>query len=186
MAPCHLFLTLNVKKLPIKLVSLIKNLYIIDKNKLTYLSISVFILFMKKIRPSLTLALLQAREAAMTHFRPNLNEIGLTEQQWRVIRILYQYEELESNQLADFACILKPSLTGILNRMQEQDLVNKRKDHHDQRINLISLSPTGKQCFEQQMIKMEKAYRNIQEQYGVEKLQLLMEMLNDLAKVKLN
>ena len=47
---------------------------------------------MKKIRPSLTLALLQAREATMTYFRPALNEMGLTEQQWRVIRILYQYE----------------------------------------------------------------------------------------------
>ncbi|MBV6567323.1 homoprotocatechuate degradation operon regulator HpaR, partial [Acinetobacter baumannii] len=50
---------------------------------------------MKPIRPSLTLALLEAREAIMSHFRPALNEVGLTEQQWRIIRILYQYEELE-------------------------------------------------------------------------------------------
>ncbi|MDM1246612.1 homoprotocatechuate degradation operon regulator HpaR [Acinetobacter sichuanensis] len=140
---------------------------------------------MKTIRPSLTLALLQAREATMTYFRPALNEIGLTEQQWRVIRILYQYEELESNQLADFACILKPSLTGILNRMIEQDLILKRKDVNDQRINLITLTDEGKACFEQQAVKMEASYKKIQEQYGVEKMQQLMTMLNDLSKIKL-
>lgn len=140
---------------------------------------------MKTIRPSLTLSLLQAREATMSYFRPALNEIGLTEQQWRVIRILYQYEELESNQLADLACILKPSLTGILNRMIEQNLILKRKDVNDQRINLITLTEEGKNCFAQQAVKMEASYQKIQEQYGVEKLQQLMTMLQDLSKIKL-
>lgn len=140
---------------------------------------------MKTIRPSLTLSLLQAREATMSYFRPALNEIGLTEQQWRVIRILYQYEELESNQLADLACILKPSLTGILNRMIEQNLILKRKDVNDQRINLITLTESGKDCFAQQVIKMEASYQKIQEQYGAEKMQQLMSMLQDLSKIKL-
>ena len=141
---------------------------------------------MKQVRPSLTLALLQAREATMTHFRPALNEVGLTEQQWRIIRIIYQHEELESNQLADLACILKPSLTGILNRMIEQNLILKRKDHNDQRINLITLTEQGKQCFEIQAVKMEASYQRIQEQFGVEKIEQLMVLLKDLAKVKLN
>ncbi|MDM1757439.1 MULTISPECIES: homoprotocatechuate degradation operon regulator HpaR [Acinetobacter] len=141
---------------------------------------------MKKIRPSLTLALLQAREAAMSHFRPALNERGLTEQQWRIIRILYQYGTLESNQLAELACILKPSLTGILNRMIEQGNIQKDKDIHDQRINLISLTDAGKECFELQATKMEASYKNIQEQFGPEKMQQLMELLNDLSKIKMN
>ncbi|MGC3506802.1 homoprotocatechuate degradation operon regulator HpaR, partial [Pseudomonas aeruginosa] len=33
-------------------------------------------------RPTLTLTLLQAREAAMSFFRPTLNQHALTEQQW--------------------------------------------------------------------------------------------------------
>ena len=55
---------------------------------------------MTKTQPSLTLSLLQAREAAMAFFRPLLNEHDLTEQQWRVIRILKQHGELENYQLA--------------------------------------------------------------------------------------
>lgn len=140
---------------------------------------------MKTIRPSLTLALLQAREAIMSHFRSALNEIGLTEQQWRVIRILYQYEELESHQLADLACILKPSLTGILNRMLKLGLIKKRKDTHDQRISLITLSDQGKKCFEIESVKLETLYLKIQEQYGSEKMQQLTLLLQDLKKVKI-
>ncbi|MGQ1400903.1 homoprotocatechuate degradation operon regulator HpaR [Acinetobacter baumannii] len=141
---------------------------------------------MKPIRPSLTLALLEAREAIMSHFRPALNEVGLTEQQWRIIRILYQYEELESNQLAELACILKPSLTGILNRMVEQKLIQKRKDYDDQRISLISLTESGLECFKTQAVKMEASYQKIQEQYGEEKMKQLLELLKDSSKIKLN
>lgn len=75
------------------------------------------------VRPSLTMALLQARESAMLFFRPSLNRHGLTEQQWRIIRVLRRYGELESHQLAELVCILKPSMTGVLQRMERDGLV---------------------------------------------------------------
>ncbi|RZG84097.1 homoprotocatechuate degradation operon regulator HpaR [Acinetobacter sp. WCHAc060033] len=139
---------------------------------------------MKSFEPTLTLALLQVREATMSYFRTILNEIGLTEQQWRIISILYQYNELESNQLADLACILKPSLTGIINRMCDQKLTEKRKDHRDQRIYLIKLTNEGKKCYETQVVKMNESYQHIQQQYGEEKMQQLLVLLKDLCKLK--
>ena len=139
---------------------------------------------MKEIRPSLTLALLHAREAAMSHFRPALNQKGLTEQQWRIMRILYQHNILESNKLAELACILKPSLTGILNRMIEQGLIKKTKDATDQRINLISLSQEGLLTFEDHVLKMEASYQLIEKQYGKDKLKQLMDLLKDLSKLR--
>ena len=78
------------------------------------------------VRPSLTMALLQARESAMLFFRPSLNRHGLTEQQWRIIRVLRRYGELESHQLAELVCILKPSMTGVLQRMERDGLVQRR------------------------------------------------------------
>ncbi|RSZ26585.1 homoprotocatechuate degradation operon regulator HpaR [Acinetobacter bereziniae] len=143
---------------------------------------------MKTIRlsPSLTLALVQAREATKTYFRPALNEMGLTEQEWRVICTLYQYDELENNHLAELTCILRPSLTGIVNRMAEQNLIIKSKDLHDQRVSLIKLTQAGRNYFESQALKMEESYKNIKEQYGAEKIQQLMELLHDLSKIKSN
>ncbi|MBI1453421.1 MULTISPECIES: homoprotocatechuate degradation operon regulator HpaR [Acinetobacter] len=139
---------------------------------------------MKNIRPSLTLALLEAREALMTHFRPELNEMGLTEQQWRIIRTLAQYQELDSTTLAEKACILKPSLTGIINRMLETGLIVRRRSDTDQRFSFISLSEEGQKIFAQMRGRMESRYQNIQDRFGEEKMQQLMELLKEIQSLK--
>ena len=62
--------------------------------------------------------LLQAREAVMTHTRPSLREHGLSDQQWRVLRVLAGYDAVETGRVAREAYVLGPSLTGVLARME--------------------------------------------------------------------
>ncbi|MGY2401166.1 homoprotocatechuate degradation operon regulator HpaR [Pseudomonas sp. SDO5271_S396] len=140
---------------------------------------------MPKPRQSLTLALLQAREAAMSFFRPSLNEHGLTEQQWRIIRILEQHGELEIYQLADLACILKPSMTGVLVRMETAGMVHRRKAEQDQRRVLVTLADKGKASFESMSQCMEANYQRLQDQLGEQKLQTLLGLLDDLKNINL-
>lgn len=139
---------------------------------------------MPKPRQSLTLTLLQAREAAMGFFRPSLNQHGLTEQQWRVIRILSQQGELEINRLAELACILKPSMTGVLVRMEAAGMVERRKVEQDQRRVLVRLTEKGEACFSDMSEDMEANYLRLQEQLGEDKLQTLLSLLNDLKALK--
>ncbi len=139
---------------------------------------------MKKIRPSLTLALLEAREALMTHFRPELNEVGLTEQQWRIIRTLGQHEELDSTTLSEKACILKPSLTGIINRMLDTGLIVRRRSETDQRFSFISLSQEGQKIFDNMSVRMEQRYQQIQQSLGTEKMTQLLALLQEVQSLK--
>ncbi|WJD60718.1 homoprotocatechuate degradation operon regulator HpaR [Pseudomonas kurunegalensis] len=139
---------------------------------------------MAKPRPSLTLTLLQAREAAMAFFRPSLNEHDLTEQQWRVIRILSQQGELESHQLAQQACILKPSMTGVLSRLERDGIVLRQKSQLDQRRVFVSLTERGQACFAEMSGDMESNYQKIQAQFGAEKMAQLLSLLNDLKKIE--
>lgn len=141
---------------------------------------------MKQVRPSVTLALLEAREALMTHFRPALNDIGLTEQQWRIIRILAQFDELESTHLAEKACILKPSLTGIIRRLNEMDLVIRRRGDSDQRFVFIHLTQKGEEIFKRMSFEMENRYQNIHQKIGDEKIEKLLELLKDVKKLKID
>ncbi|WP_043199745.1 homoprotocatechuate degradation operon regulator HpaR [Pseudomonas putida] len=138
---------------------------------------------MTKTQPSLTLSLLQAREAAMAFFRPLLNQHDLTEQQWRVIRILKQHGELENYQLAELACILKPSMTGVLGRLERDGLVRRQKAAQDQRRVFVSLTEGGEACFASMKEGMEANYQKIQAQFGEEKLQQLIGLLNDLKRI---
>lgn len=139
---------------------------------------------MPKPRQSLTLTLLQAREAAMGFFRPSLNQLGLTEQQWRVIRILSQQGELEMDRLAELACILKPSMTGVLARMEAAGIVDRRKAELDQRRVLVQLTEKGEACFSSLSQNMEENYLRLQAKLGEEKLQMLLSLLNDLKALK--
>lgn len=54
---------------------------------------------------SLTIALLRAREAAMSYFRPIVKRHNLTEQQWRIVRILAESPSMDFHDLAYRACI---------------------------------------------------------------------------------
>ena len=139
---------------------------------------------MPQPRPSLTLTLLQAREAAMRFFRPQLNLHALTEQQWRVIRILRQHGTLESHQLARLACILRPSMSGVLARLERDGMVVRRKMAGDQRRIKVSLTAQGEQYFTSMSAEMENNYRRIQEQMGEDKLSRLLELLSELRDVK--
>ncbi|WP_136065349.1 homoprotocatechuate degradation operon regulator HpaR [Modicisalibacter radicis] len=138
---------------------------------------------MARPTPSLTLALLQARESAMDFFRPHLNRNNITEQQWRVIRILWQSDEqtLESHQLAELACILRPSLTGVLVRLEQNGLVHRWKPESDQRRLCITLTPKGNALFDDMKEEMMRQYQKIQQALGKEKYRTLM---NLLAEVK--
>jgi len=139
---------------------------------------------MTQTQPSLTLSLLQAREAAMAFFRPLLNTHDLTEQQWRVIRILKQHGELENYQLAELACILKPSMTGVLGRLERDGLVRRQKAAQDQRRVIVTLTEGGEACFASMKEGMEANYQKIQAQFGEEKLQQLMGLLNELKRIE--
>ncbi|EWC42458.1 homoprotocatechuate degradation operon regulator HpaR [Stutzerimonas stutzeri KOS6] len=130
------------------------------------------------------MTLLQAREAAMSFFRPLLNEHGLTEQQWRVIRILRQHGEMESFRLAELACILKPSMTGVLTRLERDGIVSRRKPAYDQRRVHVNLTEQGHQVFLSMSDGMEANYRRIQSQFGEEKMQQLLVLLNELKQIR--
>jgi homoprotocatechuate degradation regulator HpaR len=138
---------------------------------------------MSSPRPSLTLSLLQGREAAMAFFRPSLNARELTEQQWRIIRILRQKGELEIHRLAKFACILKPSMSGVLARMERGGFVRRWRSADDQRRIFVGLTDQGQQRFIEMAGDMEQNYRRLVDQFGEDKLGQLLKLLDELKAV---
>ena len=139
---------------------------------------------MRKFDDSIPLKLLKAREATMGFFRPELQSIPLTEQQWWVIRALVEHDELESKQLADLCCILSPSLTGIISRLEQQDYIRRRRSPEDQRRVLISLTDKAKQMFESVSPALEARYQEITNQFSKKNMQQLAELLDQLCQIK--
>ncbi len=61
----------------------------------------------------------------MAHTRPSLREHGLSDQQWRVLRVLGEHGAVETGRVAREAFILGPSLTGVLARMERDGLITR-------------------------------------------------------------
>jgi len=133
---------------------------------------------MRRFDQSLPMALLAARESVMAFFRPHLNAYGLTEQQWRVIRVLREHADLEFHQLAAISGILPPSLSGILTRLEKVRLIRRRKLAADQRRLHVALTREGAARFAQCSRQMESIYRDIEKLLGKRRLASLFTLLS--------
>jgi len=133
---------------------------------------------------SLTLTLLQAREAAMGFFRPLLNQNKLTEQQWRVIRVLAEHGQMENQQLAERTCILKPSMTGVLARLERDGLVRRHKPANDLRRVHVCLSAEGQARFDAMQDAVAQHYQQIEKQFGPQNMRQLLRLLDEFKTIK--
>lgn len=110
--------------------------------------------------------LLKTREALLGHFRLIINHFGLTEQQWRIIRTLDEYGDMEPNQLCEACQILSPSMTGVLSRMKTLNLVERQRVTTDQRRIRISLTPLSKDLCARMAPLIEAQYALIEKTVG--------------------
>ena len=135
---------------------------------------------MRDFSRSLPMALLRAREAVMDRFRPSLRDFGITEQQWRVLRALYDHGEVETGALACLCCLLTPSLSRILKHLESTGLVARRAAPSDQRRTLVAISRTGRVLLERRAPLSETQYRAIENAFGKERVATLYETLEEL------
>ena len=128
--------------------------------------------------------LLQAREAVMAHTRPGLREHGLSDQQWRVLRVLGEHGEVETGRVAREAFILGPSLTGVLTRMERDGLIRRARDAADQRRTVVELTAKGLKAVAKLSHSIEAHYAFMEESLGKQKLTRLYALLDDVIQLE--
>ena len=122
--------------------------------------------------------LLQAREAVMAHARPGLREHGLSDQQWRVLRVLGEHGVVETGRVAREAFILGPSLTGVLSRMERDGLVRRTRDTEDQRRTVVEATAKGRKLVDKLSHSIEAHYAWMEQSLGKQQLAQLYELLD--------
>ncbi|MEJ8858893.1 homoprotocatechuate degradation operon regulator HpaR [Variovorax robiniae] len=128
--------------------------------------------------------LLQAREAVMAHTRPSLREHELSDQQWRVLRVLGEHGAVETGRVAREAFILGPSLTGVLARMERDDLIQRSRDPEDQRRTVIEATAKGKRLVKKLSGTIEAHYAWLEQSMSKAKLGQLYKLLDELIALE--
>jgi len=137
---------------------------------------------MRDFDHSLPFLLLQARETCMARFRPILNAHGLTEQQWRVLRALAESKGLAATALAARTLILRPSLTGIIDRLERDGLVVRKKSATDGRKACICMTPRARRLYNRIMPLVEAEYAGMRSGFDEKSWEALYDSLFHLIE----
>ena len=121
--------------------------------------------------------LLKARECLMAHFRPILNHFGLTDQQWRILRVLDEYGSLEPREICSLCQIHSASMAGMLARMEELGMVERSRVPEDQRRVVVRLASWGDRLVGEMAPLIDLQYRRIEEAFGQGMLDALFQSL---------
>jgi homoprotocatechuate degradation regulator HpaR len=140
------------------------------------------------IHRNLPRLLLQAREAVMLHTRPSLRGHGLSDPQWRVLRVLGEHAAdlggVETGRVAREAFILGPSLTGVLARMERDGLLTRSRCPEDARRSVVRATAQGLALVDALSHTIEAHYAWLESQLGAPKLAQLYALLDDLIALE--
>ena len=132
---------------------------------------------------NLPLLLLKAREAVMHHRRPALRAHGLSDPQWRVLRVLAEPAHaagLDTGRLAREAHLLGPSLSGMLTRMEGAGLVQRARGAGDARRSVVSATAAGLALAAALRGAIEAQYQDLEAHLGRARLAQLYGLLDAL------
>ena len=133
-----------------------------------------------RTRRSLPIALIRAREGIMSPIREMLAETGITEQQWRVLRVLAENGEMGTKTLAQQSSLLLPSLTRIATAMVNKGLITQTRDTTDRRRQMIDITPQGLKIIEDRMEQTAEIIAGFRATLGDENYETLLDLLAKL------
>jgi homoprotocatechuate degradation regulator HpaR len=130
---------------------------------------------------SLPMMLYRAIDVVMPRFRRIFKQFGLTEQQWRVLRVLWEIEEISHNELAELTLISPPSLVGVLDRLLAMQLVERRRSVRDRRVVYIASTEQGRDLRDQLMPAVQQTYFELRDSIDDDVWRNLLDGLDELV-----
>jgi len=80
--------------------------------------------------------------------KSDLKEFGLTISNWRVLAVLAAESEVTVNELAEYAMIEQSTASHLIDRMEEDGLLIRKRGPKDGRVRSISLTKVGQEKYE--------------------------------------
>ena len=134
-------------------------------------------------RQSLPISLLRTREMFMDFIRPILKRHNITEQQWRVLRVVGEGDgPVDPTTIAYRACLLAPSLTRILKTLTKRGFVETINDPHDGRRVLVKLTKSGHSFVKGVAPESAKVFKELREIVGEKNWKELVKLLIEVRE----
>lgn len=140
---------------------------------------------LRSTQRSLPIALLRARETIMDPVRVMLSKSQISEQKWRVLRIIEEAGPIEQTSIAKQACLLLPSLTRLLHALEKDALLIRTPDNVDRRKSIVTITEKGRMLIQRHAVESIALFDDLEAKFGKEKLEDLLDLLEELQAVDL-
>ena len=117
----------------------------------------------------------------MAPIRKMLSQSDITEQQWRILRVLEEHGASDASTVADKASLLFPSLTRIAIAMEQRGLITRSPDTSDRRRLVLKIAPEGKQVLEDNLDEALRIVETYKAKLGARDYERLLNLLQKLA-----
>ena len=113
---------------------------------------------MPKFLDSLPMILSRSIDGIMPVYRTLFQEHAITDQQWRVMRALWEQKHLTSKQISEITLLPSPSLVGILDRLEKKGFIGRLRSVEDRRLVYIVPTLAGRELQELMLPKIEQIH----------------------------
>ena len=137
----------------------------------------------KELNNSLPMMLYKALDTIMPKFRIIFKEFGITETQARVLRVLWQHQRIALNELSSLTLITPPSLVGVIDRMELNNLVKRNHSSADRRKTIINLTKKGIELESRVLPKIAKVYEEIESSLDNKELDNILTLLEKISLI---
>jgi homoprotocatechuate degradation regulator HpaR len=135
---------------------------------------------MRSTDRSLPIALLRARETVMLPIREMLSRSNISEQKWRVLRVVSESGPMDQTLIAERACLLLPSLTRIIKAMEQDALLVRTPGADDKRKSMVTITQKGQGIIDTHAAESNALFQKLQKDFGREDMRTLLNLLEKL------
>lgn len=126
-------------------------------------------------------------QEVMHLFRNNMKKLvedtGMSAPQGMVIGILSKNKKMKITELSNHLGLSNSTVSGIIDRLEVQEMVVRERSKEDKRVVYVSISPKFEEMHKTFHKKIEKNIENLMSQGSSEELSKILEGLNALKKL---
>ncbi|WP_234032646.1 MarR family winged helix-turn-helix transcriptional regulator [Paenibacillus faecalis] len=109
--------------------------------------------------------------------------VELTREQYQVLGLIHHFERCTSTFLADFLFVGKSSITSIINRLAERNLVERTRDSTDRRVVYLTLTEEGRSVYEQTELQVQSIVSSYLTHFDEDEVDLFITLYEKLANL---
>jgi DNA-binding MarR family transcriptional regulator len=139
---------------------------------------------MERVEDCLSFYLGKAYQRVTQAAKQRLAPYGVTPVQYAVLKVLWEKDDRSGAELGERLLLDSATITGLLDRLEQAGLIERKAHATDRRVNRVVLTIRGRDLQDSLDHEMDQMNQDFLGEFSTEEAQLLRKLLNSIAAWK--